>query len=36
MIAGQEVAALDLRETVRPKLLFENAVRVYGLEKWVA
>ncbi len=34
--AVQEVGALELRETARRKLLFDNAVRVYGLESWVA
>jgi len=34
--AVKEVAALDLRESARRKLLFDNAVRVYGLESWVA
>jgi predicted TIM-barrel fold metal-dependent hydrolase len=33
--AIQEVGALDLKETPRQKLLYENAVRVYKLESWV-
>jgi len=30
-----EIDALDLKETARKKLLWENAVRVYNLESWV-
>ncbi len=33
--AMEEIEALQLREEPRRKLLVENAVRVYGLEKWV-
>jgi uncharacterized protein len=33
--ARREIDALDLREGPKRKLLFENAVRVYGLEGWV-
>jgi uncharacterized protein len=32
--AMSELATLELREDVRRKLLFDNAVRVYGLEDW--
>ena len=30
-----EIDALDLKETARKKLLWENAIRVYNLESWV-
>lgn len=33
--AVAEMNVLDLREEPREKLLFDNAVRVYALEKWV-
>jgi predicted TIM-barrel fold metal-dependent hydrolase len=33
--ATQELAELELREGPKRKLLFDNAVRVYKLEKWV-
>jgi hypothetical protein len=33
--AIREIDALELKETARKKLLFENAVRVFNLASWV-
>jgi len=33
--AIKEIDALELKETAKKKLLFENAVRVFHLENWV-
>jgi hypothetical protein len=33
--AMREIAELPLREGPRQKLLFDNAVRVYKLERWI-
>ena len=32
--AVREIEALELKEEAHRKLLFDNAVRVYGLEEW--